>query len=283
MRAQLARAMRATAGRMGFDLIRRSGMSPIPQPEDLEGVWERVSPLGGLRFDAEAQLAYLGRLSPHLAEFTAPPGFGAGNRRFGIVDAALLYAMIRDAKPRRVLEVGAGFSTLITAAACARNRAEGHAASFVSVDPHPLDFLRKRLDGLDELREAKATEIPLAEFAELEEDDVLFVDTTHTVKVGGDANYLILDALPVLRLGVLVHFHDIFLPYEYPRWLIERGRNYWAEQYLLQAFLAFNREFEVLFATYFFSRQFPERLAQAIPHFHPRLKPGSFWIRRLGA
>jgi hypothetical protein len=126
-----------------------------------------------------------------------------------------------------------------------------------------------------------ATDIALEEFAALDAGDVLFVDTTHTVKTGGDVNYLVLEALPALSPGVLVHFHDIFLPWEYPRLWLEKEL-YWAEQYLLQAFLAFNPRFEVLFAAHHLSRAAPDRLARTVPSFRPGKWPGAFWLRVTG-
>src|SRR4029453_3266369 len=118
---------------------------------------------------------------------------------------------------------------------------------------------------------------------QLAANDVLFVDTTHTVTVGGDVTFVILDVVPALRAGVHVHFHDIFLPYEYPRAFFELGYN-WAEQYMLQAFLQFNTEFEVLAPLYLLAIEDGSaftRLDTAAPD--SSRKCGSFWIRRIGS
>lgn len=110
--------------------------------------------------------------------------------------------------------------------------------------------------------------------------DVLFVDTTHTVKTGGDVDRIFLDLLPRLASGVWIHIHDIFLPYEYPReWVIDERRA-WAEQYLVQAFLSFNDAFRVELPLYAVARACPERLAAVVPSFSPRFAPGAFWISR---
>jgi hypothetical protein len=115
-------------------------------------------------------------------------------------------------------------------------------------------------------------------------NDVLFVDTTHTVKTGGDVVHIVLEMLPRLASGVYVHFHDIFLPDEYPReWVVQRRRA-WAEQYLLQAFLAFNSAFEVVLPLHALTRRQPELARETIPSF-ARTRgtgPGAFWIRRTG-
>ena len=125
--------------------------------------------------------------------------------------------------------------------------------------------------------------MPLSEFEALEAGDVLFCDTTHTVKLGSEVNYLILEVLPRLAPGVLVHFHDVFLPWEYPRKWPLQSRWYWSEQYLLQAFLAFNPAFEILFASQLATRAEPERVAALIPGFVPGSSvPASFWIKRSG-
>jgi hypothetical protein len=99
------------------------------------------------------------------------------------------------------------------------------------------------------------------------------------VKIGGDVNYLFLEALPALAPGVIVHVHDIFLPWEYPRPWVQEMELYWAEQYLLQAFLAYNPRFEVLLAAHHLSRAEPARLGGVIPSFGPGVAPGAFWLR----
>jgi hypothetical protein len=131
-----------------------------------------------------------------------------------------------------------------------------------------------------EVQALGATEVMHEAFEALTEGDILFVDTTHTVKTGGDVNRVILDVLPSLRPGVVVHFHDIFLPWEYPRSWVEDARLYWAEQYLLQAFLAFNTEFEVIFPAQAVTRAFPARVGQAITSYRDGISPGAFWLRR---
>ncbi len=114
---------------------------------------------------------------------------------------------------------------------------------------------------------------------ELRAGDILFVDTTHTVKLGGDVNRIVLDLLPLVAPGVLVHFHDIFLPGDYSRGHIANA-HYWNEQYLLQAFLIGNSGWEVVVGAQGIARHAPERLAAVIPSFGPGVSPAAFWIRR---
>ena len=276
------RAFRRGMERLGFHVVVKTFYSPIPDVRTLPpSTWDRPSELAGVRFELEEQLAFLeGDLAPHLAEFKPPPGFSLDNPSYGPGDAELLYAMVRFAKPRRVVELGSGHTTLLIAAACVANERDGVPARFTAFDPFS-SLVTSGLPGLSEVHPTRAQDVPLAVFDELGSGDALVVDTTHTVKTGGDVNTIVLDVLPRLSPGVLVHFHDVFLPWEYPRrWLEELGL-FWAEQYLLQAFLAFNSEFEVLCALHALSRAFPARVAGVIPSVARGAAPAAFWIRRV--
>ena len=134
---------------------------------------------------------------------------------------------MRSARPRLVIEVGSGFSTLVLDQAARRNAEDGAPARLVTIDPYPSPLIA-RLE--TELHPVRGTEVPLSEFEALEAGDILFCDTTHTVKLGSEVNYLILEVLPRLAPGVLVHFHDVFLPWEYPRKWPLRSRWYWSER-----------------------------------------------------
>jgi hypothetical protein len=273
-----------------FDIVRRDFYSPVPDLSHVpEGIWERRSALGGIDLRAEEALEFVEReLAPYIAELAAPvegprePGeFYLRNQAFEFVDAELTYAMVRALRPARVIELGSGYSTLLINIACARNGEDGVETAHEVFDPYPrVDVIPAELPEPSRLRRTSATEIPLASFAELQTGDVLFVDTTHTVKLGSDVNYVVLDVLPTLAPGVVVHFHDIFLPWEYPREWFAEVHHYWAEQYLLQAFLAFNSEFEVMIPAQLLARCYPERLGRVIPSFAERPSPGSLWLRR---
>jgi hypothetical protein len=127
------------------------------------------------------------------------------------LDAETLYAMVRRFRPRQVLELGSGMSTLVIADALRHDEIVDRRRHDV-FDPYPRDDLGEALEQVANLHPISATEVPLERFAALQAGDILFVDTTHTVKIGGDVNRVILDVLPRLAPGVLVHFHDIFLP-----------------------------------------------------------------------
>jgi hypothetical protein len=290
--AGLRTALKRSAEALGFDLVKRSFYSPIPDWRSLpESTWAQRSPLRGVAFDLDAQMAFLERdLAPYLGEF-APPRTAPGgpvayhyeNGFFTGVDADVLYAMVRHAVPRRVLELGSGFSTLVIGQAAARNAADGRPVRHDVYDPFSRPDLRAAITAVADLHLVSATDVPLAEFAALEAGDVLFVDTTHTVKLASDVNFVILEVLPLLRPGVIVHFHDIFLPYEYPKEWFTDPEVYWAEQYLLQAFLACNDEFEVLLGVAAALRDHPDRVRALIAGVASARHPGSFWMRRSGA
>lgn len=262
--------------RLGLQVVVKSFYSPIPDLASLPvSTWERQSDLAGIRFDLEEQLAFLERHRPYLAEF-APPADFLENGSYGPVDADVLYAIVRAAEPKRIVELGSGYTSHVIAEANRRNQRE---ADYRAYDPYP-GVAQPGLPGLTELARTPAQGLPAEVFTALGENDLLIVDTTHTVKTGGDVNHVVLDILPLLGPGVLVHFHDIFLPWEYPRKWAEDYGLYWAEQYLLQAFLSLNAEYEVVCALYALSRRHPERLRELVSSWREGVAPGAFWIRR---
>jgi predicted O-methyltransferase YrrM len=187
--------------------------------------------------------------------------------------------MIRHFKPRRMIEVGSGMSTLLAAEAIRKNEVEGYSCSFTAIEPYPRQFLRHGVPGLTELLEAKVQSVPIERFCALEANDIVFIDSSHVVKIGGDVVYEFLELLPRLKPGVIVHYHDIFLPAEYPSWVLD-DRRFWTEQYLLQAFLAFNSAFEVLMAGSFLHIHHSADLKAAFSSYDPaNVWPGSFWMR----
>ncbi|MBS1887189.1 MAG: class I SAM-dependent methyltransferase [Actinobacteria bacterium] len=273
-----------------YDIVRHDYYSPIPDltllPDD---IWDRRNRLAGVALNVDDAIALIeSELADYVAEFDfpaagpRPPGeFFLDNTNYGAVDAELLYAMVRARKPRRVLELGSGMTTLLIGEAARRNAADGVATEHLAYDPYP----RAQILGEDPPPPTRfapkgATEVGLDDFSLLGNGDILFVDTTHTVKLGSDVNYVVLDVLPTLASGVIVHFHDIFLPWEYPREWFESMGYFWAEQYLIQAFLAFNGDFEVLIPANAVAVEHPDRLARAIPSFVPGRRPGALWLRR---
>ncbi|HEY2571538.1 MAG TPA: class I SAM-dependent methyltransferase [Solirubrobacteraceae bacterium] len=275
---------RRAAERVGLQVVLKTYYSPIPDLATLpEQIWHEPDPLRGIELDLDAQAERLsGRLAPHIAEFASAKGPGLAyeevNASYPLPDARLLYAVVRDLRPSTIVELGSGQTSRVIAQACAANAADGVETRFEAFDPYPT-AIDEALHGLAALHRTPAQEVPERVFCELGESDVLFVDTTHTVKIGSDVNRIILRVLPLLAKGVTVHFHDICLPYEYPRYLFEDYGLYWAEQYLLQAFLTMNPSFEVLYATEALCRDRRTEI-EAAGLATPGESGSSFWIRR---
>ena len=281
------RALERYTRGLGYDLVRSGFHSPLPALDELpESVWTRRSPLEGIHFDSAEQLRFVEEdLAPHIREFD--PRFDTGtslgrydihNRSFEEVDSELLYAFVRFLTPSRVVELGSGFSSLVLAHACRTIRAAGHECTYEIFDPHLRPFVRE-LDGSANCHQLRAQDVPLEVFDSLEAGDILFVDTTHVVKLGSEVNRIVLDVLPRLVPGVVVHFHDIFTPWEYHRHWIE-GDWKWNEQYLLQAFLAMNPHYEILVSCQALIREQREGLGELVPTLHAGSVAAGFWIQR---
>jgi predicted O-methyltransferase YrrM len=295
---------------LGLHITRNHFYQPIPDTRQLKAdLWTRHSEVVGIDMNLPQQIALLEGVFPQYikecqftaAESPSPHAFHFGNDFFESVDAEILHSMVRHFKPKRILEIGSGHSTLVSARAALMNRdTDGSPAELVCVEPYPNEKLLNGLPGLSRLIRQPLQEVDLALFESLESNDILFIDSSHVVKIGSDVLYEYLEILPRLRPGVLVHIHDIFIPDEYPKQWVLHDHVFWSEQYLLQAFLAFNTSFEVLWAGSFMSRNEPQRLERAIPSWkdsHRRMAPRfrretpsrdginvwpvSFWIRRV--
>jgi predicted O-methyltransferase YrrM len=273
------------APRLGLDAIPHHYHSVVTRFEDVpEDVWTRRSPLEGIEFDTAAQLAWAQReLEPFLAEFPArePQGWTASNNWYDRGDADFLYAMVRRLRPRRIVEVGSGFSSMVIDAACAMNARDGARPDYQAYDPYPRVDAVGRLEHLTRLHTLRAQEIPMDVLESLEAGDVLFIDTSHTLKPGGDVNRLVLDVLPRLAVGVVVHFHDILLPGEYHSWWYQMGLQ-WNEAYLVQAFLCLNRHFAVRVSLAGLWLEQRQGLQSLVPGLGAH-RPSALWIERIAA
>ncbi len=204
------------------------------------------------------------------------------NPAYSYGDATVLCAMLLHLRPRRLIEIGSGYSSCVTLDVNERFFDGSMQCTFI--DPHP-ELLRSLITEAD----AKAAtiiprrlqDVDSEIFDDLEANDVLFVDSTHVSKIDSDVNHLFFRILPRLRPGVVVHLHDIFYPFEYPRNWIYEGRA-WSELYVLRAFLQYNDAFEILYFNNYMYMMHREALAEALP---TCLKNpgGGFWMRRKGA
>ena len=263
--------------------------SPLPSREETAEAFARGGfgpPFPGIELNEAGQLERLERFAGWYAEQPFPespaPGrrFHLANPSYGHFDAIMLYAMLREARPRRIIEVGSGFSS--AAMLDLNDRVLGGSVEFTFIDPdmrrlRPL--LRDGDAGRVTLIERRVQEVPLEAFAALGAGDVLFIDSSHVSKIGSDVNRLYFDVLPALAPGVLIHIHDVAGNLEYPREWLDEGRA-WNEQYLLRAFLMHNAAYRVeLFTGWLFNTRhawFRERMPLCA-----RGGGGQLWLRKL--
>ena len=258
---------------------------PLPDTRTLpESLWQGERATPGIEWNEAVQLQLLTKEFPKLQdEYNALPAgptadpfqfhFNAG--LFDGTDALALYCMVRHFRPATVLEIGSGMSSLLTAQAARKNGD----TQLICIEPYPNEKLRQGFPGLTRLIIEPVQQVDMRTFEELGANDILFIDSSHVSKIGSDVNYLFLEVLPRLRPGVIVHVHDIFLPMEYRRDWVKEEFRFWNEQYLLQAFLIFNSQFEVIFANSFLGKRHADEMRATFPK-SPWWGGGSFWMRR---
>ncbi|MGH8094576.1 MAG: class I SAM-dependent methyltransferase [Chthoniobacterales bacterium] len=269
----------------GFHVTPVHFYEPIPDSRALgKELWERKQDLLGVEMNEAMQVHLLRDVFPRFKEeydlFPVESAestdiFFVKNGSFEEVDPMVAYCLIRHFRPRQIIEVGSGYSTLLLAQAARKNGC----TTLRSIDPYAPPFLTGEIAGLTSLLPSKVEDVDLSYFDCLDEGDCLFIDTSHVVRIGGDVNRIFLELLPRLNPGVMVHIHDIFLPFDYPRdWVVSR-RRFWTEQYLLQAFLSYNSDFEVLVCNSYLNTYYPEELRTVFPTTSPK-RGGSLWMRR---
>jgi hypothetical protein len=276
----------------GVNLTPANFYSNLPLVEDIEQSFEYVQqPSGeppyadGRLFDRDTMSAFLAEIAEYAREFDPPlhgdpenpSGFYWGNPAFSGSDAMAYFCVLRALRPKRVLEVGSGFSTLIADMAL---RANGE-GEIVCIEPYPKPFLR-RLDRVSQIIEKPVQKISVPDMVGLvESSQVWFIDSTHTVKIGSDCLYLYLKVMPQVESEVMCHSHDIFLPYAMPaRWALERNV-FWTEQYLLYAYLLDNPKARILFGSNYLKRQLPALCDEFMQGKHAG-GGGSLWYRLNG-
>lgn len=251
------------------DLKKRQGFvppghfySPVPDLDELQEIEEETIggpsiEIPGMDLDDQEQLELLKRFSafyremPFQAEKKEGLRYYFENPAYSYSDAIMLHCMIRHLKPKRIIEVGSGFSSCMILDT--NDLFFSGSISTTFIEPYP-ELLMSLLRDTDAERvstiPSRLQDVDLSEFDVLEENDILFIDSTHVSKIDSDVNRIFFEVLPRLSSGVHVHFHDIFFPFEYPKeWLLE-GRA-WNEAYILKAFLQYNQAFSpVLMNTY---------------------------------
>lgn len=242
--------------------------------------------LKGIDWNTDGQLKALARFhfSEELAdipqESTDSQVYYLNNGQFGPGDAEIWYQVIRAFKPRRIIEIGSGYSTLMAIRAIQKNRESDstYRCEHICIEPYERDWLEK--SEVTVIRKRVET-LPLSFFSQLEDGDILFIDSSHIIRPQGDVLFEYLELLPSLNKGVIVHIHDIFSPKNYPEEWLQDMVKFWNEQYLVEAFLTHNTSWEILAALNYLRHHHYERLRSVAPFLTMERSPGSFYIRKL--
>jgi predicted O-methyltransferase YrrM len=272
--------------------------SPIP---DLREFRRRASAspgvetvnLGGIDLREESQFALIGTLAGYYSELPFQAAKRKGlryhldNPFFSFGDGVILYSLLRHLRPRRIVEIGSGYSS--AEMLDISDRFFGSSVDFTFVEPHP-ERLYGLLSAADRLKcrieEKPVQDVSQQVFDRLGENDILFVDSSHVAKTYSDLLHILFKVLPNLQRGVVVHFHDVPWPFEYPRRWVEGGRA-WNEAYFLRAFLQYNSAFEIVYFNDFVAQRRSARLAQEMPlsvqpsSFADTVTNTSLWLRKI--
>jgi hypothetical protein len=281
-------AVRQLLEESGVHVLPCNFYSGIPSTLEIENSFEYAgteAPFSNPEvFSREDMRKALVNLIPFAAEFD-PPRSGDEencseyfweNSQFGYSDALSYYALIRQLKPAQIVEIGSGFSSLVAKKALEDNGT----GRLDCIEPYPRHFL-KSLSGLT-LHEKPVQSISSTSLNKMLRDgDILFIDSTHTVKNGSDCVHLYLRLLPEIKRDIYVHVHDVFLPYAFPKHWHTDHHLFWTESYLLYAFLLDNPKTSVVFASNFNAHEFPTEMERFMGG---KAAPGgaSIWFRYEG-
>lgn len=263
-------------------------LSPLPSGADIEAhaAFEWYPPdIPGIELCLDEQRCLLQRLAKHYPRLPfsahAAPGkrYYFENSSYSYADAIILGCMMLEFRPKRLIEVGCGFSSAAMLDISEYFFDGRIDCLFIDPDPSRLRLLLDKKEVSARLMEKKLQDVPLDVFAGLEANDILFIDSSHVSKLGSDVNRIFFDVLPRLQKGVLVHIHDVFYPLEYPQSWLQRGW-VWNEQYLLHAFLQFNNAFAIRLFTHFMIEQdrdwFSRHMADCLKN-----PGGCLWLEKM--
>lgn len=224
-------------------------------------------------FDISQLVAEYSELKEALAALKDPArnqtGYRIGNGYYDSPDADALYLMIRRFQPKRVIEVGCGNSTRVTRQAIIDG---GLDTVITAIDPYPRADIAHVVDHFEQKR---LEEVDPTLFDQLEAGDVLFIDSSHVVRMSNDVAHLFCRIIPALKPGVVIHVHDVFLPYEYPKRFFYDCPG-WGEQYMLHALLQ-SGAYSMLWPGYFLQQERPDAAVEL-----PFLNDGraqSIWVQ----
>jgi predicted O-methyltransferase YrrM len=260
--------------------------SPIPSESEVAtGLARKSESYGGLNLNEAVQVSFLEDIRRIYARLRFPGEREAGRRyfyangSFGALDAICLAAMAARFTPKRIVEVGSGYSSAAILDLCDDGLIGPAELVFIDPDFSKLHELLSAGDkGRVTLLQQRVQDVDLKTFSRLEAGDILFIDSSHVSKIGSDVNFLVFEVLPILQPGVVVHIHDVFDGFEYPRQWLEAGR-YWNEQYLIRAFLMYNSAYEILFMSSFVFNRHNEFFRTQAP-LSLKSGGGQLWLQR---
>ena len=226
---------------------------------------------------AKSLSAYYGEL-PFSKEKNGNLRYQFENNFYSYTDGIVLYSMMRHFKPKRIIEVGSGHSSALMMDVNELFFGNTIRLNFIEPYPERLFSLMSERDKKDStVLESKVQEIDLKFFENLEKGDILLIDSSHVSKCDSDVNYILFEILPALKSGVLIHFHDVFYPFEYPKEWVLNGWNL-NEDYFLKAFLMHNNQFQIRFFSNYLHLHHKE-VFQAMPLTYLNTG-GNFWIEK---
>ncbi len=264
--------------------------SPIVDPDELidcaDSIFDKDRELPGVELNGRAQIEYFGKLRKHQERIPwgeeKQPGlrYFYNNPAFSCLDATILAYMIMEHRPGTIIEIGSGYSSAATLDIVERELGGATKCCFIEPYPQLLESLCKPEDfSRIQIFPKVVQRVALEVYDQLECGDILFIDSTHIVKTGSDVVHLVQNVLPRIKPGVLIHFHDIFYPFEYPvGWVLGENRS-WNESHYLSAFLTNNSEYEILFFNDFFYRKHRSLLKTVVPNCRQD-SGASLWIRK---
>jgi len=254
----------------------RNQKSELSENRNLPGInwniFEQVELLEKLTFSQELLETPLKKPKLHT--------FYLNNGAFESGDAEYWYQLIRYIKPKKIIEIGSGYSTLMAVNALARNKEEdaSYKNEHVCIEPYEMPWLERV--GVSVVR-SKVEDVELSFFSRLQENDILFIDSSHIIRPQGDVLFEYLELLPSLNKGVIVHIHDIFSPKNYlSKWLKNEVR-FWNEQYLLEAFLSHNDSWKIIGALNYLHHNYYDKFKLVAPFLTSQREPGSFYIKKI--
>lgn len=275
----------------GLSILPAHFYSPVPDTRILRKTfrrWHRPSELPGINLHLETQKQYAGYLSAYREEYAALPDYDWATRQglgegYTVADAHLLYGMLRHHKPKRIIEIGSGISTFFALQAIKKNAAEGSPCAITCIEPYPRKGLQNLASqGQVSLMSDEVQNCSLELFQDLGEGDILFIDSSHVLKLDSDVWFIYLEILPRLRNGVVIHIHDIFFPYPTPEpevWIF-RQHQFWNETAFVQALLMNNPTFSILFCSAYQHHTSPATLQSITPVYQQKTPPSSLWLQR---